>query len=84
MENQNEYPSGRLELYGVNIFRGSIYPTEAEEWINTIRKCLEILDCENNEKVKLAESMLQEEAREWWYIIKEGLSREASQDWKVF
>ena len=65
MEPRTKYPSGELKLFEViNIFRGSIFLTEVEEWINKVRECYKIIGFPEDEKVRLVESMLQEESRD--------------------
>lgn len=56
MENKNT--RGRQEIYGIEMCRGSIYPTEAEEWMHQVRECFEIINCEEDIKVKLFECIL--------------------------
>ena len=63
MENNNI--RGRLELYGVEKYGGSMYPMEAEEWMHKVRECLEIISCEDDVKVTLVETMLIDDVKEW-------------------
>ena len=60
IEHRNKFISGELELFRVDIFIGSIFSTEAEEWINRIRRCHNIIGCLEDPKITLGESILQE------------------------
>lgn len=62
------------------MFRGSIYPIEAEEWMHRAREYFEIIDCEEDIKVKLVDTMFVDEAREWWFTSKKDLTKEGGQD----
>ena len=75
MENNNV--RGRLELYGVEKYDGSIYPTEGKEWMHRVRECFEIIGCDEDIKVIIVETMLIDDAKEWWFTLKEDLAEEA-------
>ena len=81
---KNDNVKGSLELYGVEKYSGSIYPTEIEEWMHRVQKCFEIIGCDEDIKVTLVETMLIDDAKEWWFTLKEYLVEEAKQNWDVF
>jgi hypothetical protein len=64
------------------IFLGSETPEYAEDWVFTIEKIFEAIDCPEERKVILATYILREEAKQWWRTTK-GLIKGAM-DWEGF
>ncbi|XP_028756613.1 uncharacterized protein LOC114715871 [Neltuma alba] len=51
-------------------FEGRLNPSEAEEWIERLETIFKMVICTSQEKVQLAEQLLQKAARKWWDSIK--------------
>ena len=68
------------------MFSGCIDPTKAEEWIATLEKIFEVLQCTEREKARLAIYRLVGEANLWWEEIKGRKTLEEVQavDWEAF
>ncbi|WVZ76128.1 hypothetical protein U9M48_024126 [Paspalum notatum var. saurae] len=63
-------------------FAGSHDPLEAEDWIHTTERKLEIINCDGTTKVALATHQLTRSALSWWeafYAAKKGVVT-----WKEF
>ncbi|XP_030464553.2 uncharacterized protein LOC115684018 [Syzygium oleosum] len=52
-------------------FTGTKNPEEAKSWIDEMEKMVNLLDCNDIDKIALAEYQLQENARHWWKASKE-------------
>ena len=61
---ENNNVTGCLELYNVEKYGGSIYPTEAKEWMHRVRECFEIIGCDEDIKVTLVKTMLIDDVKE--------------------
>ncbi|WVZ83110.1 hypothetical protein U9M48_030287 [Paspalum notatum var. saurae] len=51
-------------------FSGSQDPMEAEDWMRTIERKLELLNCDEQTKIALATHQLSGTALAWWEIVK--------------
>ena len=52
------------------VFKGTVDPTVAEEWISMIEKFFEFVQIKDEEKVKCVMYMLRKDARIWWEAVK--------------
>ncbi|XP_028113943.1 uncharacterized protein LOC114311984 [Camellia sinensis] len=52
------------------MFFGGIEPLKAETWLLEMEKLFEILPCTKIQKVLLATYTLKDEARRWWFLIR--------------
>ena len=52
------------------VFKGSSDPIKAEEWLASLDKIFDVLQCDNLEKTRLAVYHLVGEANQWWEEIK--------------
>ncbi|XP_016752299.2 uncharacterized protein [Gossypium hirsutum] len=64
----------RLRSNGAEIFKGTegVAPNVAEYWLEATKRIMKDLDCNSEQKLKGAVSLLREEAYQWWLIVKEG------------
>ena len=67
--------AGRLEAaqmmetirrLGAQEFRGTIDPTEAEEWIRILERTFGVMKCPEKRKVSIASFLLRGRALNWW------------------
>ena len=52
------------------MFKGTVDPAVAKEWVSMIEKIFEFVQIEHEEKVKCVVYMLRKDARIWWEIVK--------------
>ena len=52
------------------VFMGNLDPVKAEEWLSSLEKIFDVLQCDNLEKTRLAIYRLVGEANKWWEEIK--------------
>ena len=52
------------------VFKGTIDPAVAEEWVNMIEKIFEFVQIKDEEKEKCVAYMLRKDARIWWEATK--------------
>ena len=52
------------------VFKGTVNPVVAEEWISMIEKIFEFVQIEDEDKVKCAIYMLRKDERIWWDAVK--------------
>ena len=62
--------SKRFMKRNLPVFKGTIDPTVAEEWVSMIKKIFEFVQIEDEEKVICVVYMLRKYARIWWEIVK--------------
>ncbi|KAA0060867.1 uncharacterized protein E6C27_scaffold7015G00050 [Cucumis melo var. makuwa] len=60
------YGIERLKKLGATVFEGSTDPADAENWLNMLEKCFDVMNCPQERKVRLATFLLQKEAEGWW------------------
>ncbi|XP_056177041.1 uncharacterized protein LOC130140755 [Syzygium oleosum] len=66
-------------------FAGTGNPEEAEAWIDGMEKIFDLLDCNDVDKIALAEYQLQGNARHWWKASKETVFPTGlNETWGVF
>ncbi|XP_057958404.1 uncharacterized protein LOC131151170 [Malania oleifera] len=51
-------------------FVGSVDPVRAKNWIQKIKKVLDVLNCTENQKVTFSTFKLAREAKKWWVSVK--------------
>ncbi|KAL0534528.1 hypothetical protein IC582_028819 [Cucumis melo] len=81
---EKAYGIKRLKKLEATLFKGSTDPTDAEEWLNMLEKCFDVMNCPEERKVRLATFLLQKEAEGWW---KSRLARHSdvrTLDWQTF
>ncbi|KAA0042125.1 ty3-gypsy retrotransposon protein [Cucumis melo var. makuwa] len=66
---EKAYGIERLKKLGAIVFEDSIDPADAEEWCNMLEKCFNVMNCPEEWKVRLATSLLLNEAEGWWKSI---------------
>uniref|UniRef100_A0A9I9EH97 Retrotransposon gag domain-containing protein n=1 Tax=Cucumis melo TaxID=3656 RepID=A0A9I9EH97_CUCME len=49
--------------------KGSTDPVDAENWLNMLEKCFDVMNCHKERKVRLATFLLQKDAEGWWKSI---------------
>lgn len=50
----------KLKVLGATTFRETTNPTDAKKWLSLIEKCIGVMDCLEERKVKLATCLLQD------------------------
>ena len=67
-------------------FSGSSDPLVAEQWISTTEKIFSVLQCSEHDKVILAVYPLEDDADQWWNLIKNTRPRDEieSMEWDEF
>ena len=54
------------------VFSHAIDPLEADDWLHVVEKQLNIVQCDDQQKVLYASGQLQGEAQDWWEAFKYG------------
>ncbi|KAA0049997.1 uncharacterized protein E6C27_scaffold13G001760 [Cucumis melo var. makuwa] len=51
---EKAYGIERLKKLGATVFEGSTDPADAENWLNMLEKCFDVMNCPKERKVRLA------------------------------
>ncbi|KAA0041109.1 hypothetical protein E6C27_scaffold128G00120 [Cucumis melo var. makuwa] len=81
---EKAYGIERLKKLGATVFEGSTDPADAENWLNMLEKCFDVMNCPEERKVRLATFLLQKEAEGWWKSILARCSDACALDWQTF
>ncbi|XP_050946847.1 uncharacterized protein LOC127151356 [Cucumis melo] len=81
---EKAYGIKRLKKLGATVFEGSTDPADAENWLNMLEKCFDVMNCPVERKVRLATFLLQKEAEGWWKSILARRSDALALDWQSF
>ncbi|KAA0051688.1 DNA/RNA polymerases superfamily protein [Cucumis melo var. makuwa] len=81
---ENAYGIERLKKLGATVFEGSTDPADAENWLNMLEKCFDVMNCPEERKVRLATFLLQKEVEGWWKSILARCSDAHALDWQTF
>ncbi|KAA0048700.1 retrotransposon protein [Cucumis melo var. makuwa] len=81
---EEAYGIKRLKKLGATVFEGSTDPADAENWLNMLEKCFDVMNCPEEGKVRLATFLLQKEAGRWWKSILARRSDAHALDWQTF
>ncbi|KAA0041710.1 putative retroelement [Cucumis melo var. makuwa] len=81
---EKAYEIERLKKLGATVFEGSTDPADAENWLNMLEKCFDVMNCPEERKVRLATFLLQKEAEGWWKSILARRSDARALDWQTF
>ncbi|XP_016900338.1 uncharacterized protein LOC107990863 [Cucumis melo] len=81
---EKAYGIERLKKLGAIVFEGSIDPADAEEWCNMLEKCFNVMNYPEEWKVRLATSLLLNEAEGWWKSILARCSDACTLNWQTF
>ncbi|KAA0054814.1 reverse transcriptase [Cucumis melo var. makuwa] len=81
---EKAYRIERLKKLGATVFEGSTDPADAENWLNMLEKCFDVMNCPEERKVRLATFLLQKEAEGWWKSILARRSDARALDWQTF
>ncbi|TYK11538.1 uncharacterized protein E5676_scaffold1301G00020 [Cucumis melo var. makuwa] len=81
---EKAYGIERLKKLGATVFEGSTDPVDAENWLNMLEKCFDVMKCPEDRKVRLATFLLQKEAEGWWKSILAMRSDARALDWQTF
>ena len=65
-------------------FSHSVEPMDADDWLHTIEKKLQVVQCTNREKVLYASHQLQGAAAEWWDAYVAAHEEPESINWQEF
>ncbi|KAA0067812.1 reverse transcriptase [Cucumis melo var. makuwa] len=78
------YGIERLKKLGATVYEGSTDPADAENWLNMLEKCFDVMNCPEERKVRLATFLFQKEAERWWKSILARCSDARALDWQTF
>ncbi|TYJ98398.1 uncharacterized protein E5676_scaffold232G001490 [Cucumis melo var. makuwa] len=81
---EKAYRIERLKKLGATVFEGSTDPADAENWLNMLEKCFDVMNCPEERNVRLATFLLQKEAEGWWKSILARRSDAHALDWQTF
>ncbi|TYK30559.1 Transposon Ty3-G Gag-Pol polyprotein [Cucumis melo var. makuwa] len=81
---EKAYGIERLKKFGATVFEGSTDSADAENWLNMLEKCFDVMNCPEERKVRLATFLLQKEAEGWWKSILARRSDARALDWQTF
>ncbi|WP_205684430.1 retrotransposon gag family protein, partial [Acinetobacter baumannii] len=59
-------------------------PAEAECWITDVERIFEVLECPDEDRVRLATFLLKGNAYHWWKAAKRGYGNPAAITWEEF
>jgi hypothetical protein len=65
-------------------FSQAVEPMDADDWLKSIEKKLQVVQCNNREKVLLASHQLSGPAADWWDSYVEALEEPESINWPEF
>jgi hypothetical protein len=65
-------------------FSHSVEPMDADDWLNTIEKKLQVVQCNNREKVLFASHQLEGPAADWWDAYIEVHEEPETINWQEF
>jgi cobalamin biosynthesis protein CbiD len=66
------------------MFSHAVKPMDADDWLKSIEKKLQVVQCNNREKVLLASHQLSEPATDWWDAYVEAYEQPESINWPKF
>ncbi|KAA0056483.1 reverse transcriptase [Cucumis melo var. makuwa] len=81
---EKAYGIERLKKLGATVFEGSTDPTDAENWLNMLEKCFDVMNCPEERKVRLTTFLLQKEGEGWWKSILARRSDARALNWQTF
>ncbi|KAA0046379.1 DNA/RNA polymerases superfamily protein [Cucumis melo var. makuwa] len=81
---EKAYGIEQLKKLRATVFEGFTYPPDAENWLNMLDKCFDVMNCPEERKVRLATFLLQKEAEGWWKSILARRSDARALDWQTF
>jgi hypothetical protein len=65
-------------------FSHSVEPMDANDWLRTVEKKLQVVQCNNREKVLLASHQLIEPTADWWDTYVEAHEEPSTINWNEF
>ncbi|KAA0059542.1 uncharacterized protein E5676_scaffold1193G00460 [Cucumis melo var. makuwa] len=83
-DSEKAYGMERLKKLRATVFEGSTDPADAENWLNMLEKCFDMMNCPKERKVRLATFLLQKKAEGWWKSILARRSDARSLDWQFY
>jgi hypothetical protein len=66
------------------IFSQAVEPMDANDWLKSVEKKLQVMQCNNHEKVLLASHQLSGPAADWWDAYVEDHEEPESINWQEF
>jgi len=62
----------QLQKLNPPAFKGEADPIQAEEWLHQIEEILDVMKCNENQRVSFTSLMLYGEVERWWKMVKDG------------
>ncbi|KAA0046243.1 DNA/RNA polymerases superfamily protein [Cucumis melo var. makuwa] len=81
---EKAYEIERLKKLGATVFESSTDLADAKDWLNMLEKYFYVMNCPEEQKVRLATFLLQKEAKGWWKSILARHSDARTLDWQMF
>jgi hypothetical protein len=81
---QQRYRLGDCQRTKLPHFSHSVEPMDANDWVNTVEKKLQLVQCNNREKVLLASHQLIGPTTNWWDVYIEAHEEPDSINWNAF
>jgi hypothetical protein len=75
---------GEFQRTKPSTFSHSIKPIDADDWLKTIEKKLQVVQCNNREKILFASHQLEGPAADWWDAYVEAHEEPESINWQEF
>jgi hypothetical protein len=75
---------GDLQRTKPPTFSHSVEPMDADDWLKTVEKKLQVVQCNNREKVLLASHQLTGPAADWWDAYVEAHEEPNTINWNEF
>jgi hypothetical protein len=66
------------------MFSHSVEPMDADDWLKTVQKKLQVVQCTNRERVLFAAHQLVGPAADWWDAHVEAQEEPKTINWQVF
>ena len=81
---ESEMLMERAQKVGAQEFHGTPDPSVADDWFQRMEGVFEVIQCSDEEKLKVATFMLGGEARDWWKSIRARQPRGTKLIWEDF
>jgi hypothetical protein len=75
---------GDFQCTKLPTFSHAVKPMDADDWLNFVEKKLQVVQCNNREKVLLASHQLSGPAADWWVAYVEAHEELESINWPEF
>ncbi|BFG34707.1 hypothetical protein CerSpe_209810 [Prunus speciosa] len=74
----------RVKEFGAKEFFGSSDPAKVETWLIDLERVFEVLQCSDEDRVRLAAFLLKGNAYHWWKTVRRDYANTAAITWEEF